>query len=149
LQSLFAKHEPLDIEQLSIHQAQDVRVIDSLQDKMSKQRKFDESLSEAIDEVLASLGAPIKKTVYFKLENDLNIRKNEIPQHIDEFTDFLYKTFGLGAPRVEIKCMENLNSKIKVNIKVTKDDWSVSKWTPEGMTFQKYVSSARNNYCNP
>lgn len=138
----------LDIEKLSIHQAMGVRVIDSLQNKMSKQRKFDESLSEAIDEALTSMGAPIKNTIYFQLENSLNIPKDEIPKHIVEFTDLLYKTFGLGASRFEIKCMENLNSKIEVNIRVTKGDWSVSKWITEGMTFQKYVCGARNNYCN-
>ncbi|MGA3060525.1 MAG: hypothetical protein ABSD92_09165 [Candidatus Bathyarchaeia archaeon] len=121
---------------------------DSLQDKMCKLDKFDESLSEAIDEALTSMGAPIKNTIYFKLETSLNIPKSEIPNHIGEFTDFLYRTFGLGASRVEIKCMENLNSKIKVRIRVNKDEWSVSKWITEGMTFEKYVRSARINYCN-
>ena len=124
-------------------------MIDSTQDKRYKQRKFDESLSEAIDETLTSMGTPIKNTIYFNLENHFNIPKNEIPQHIDKFTNFLYKTFGLGASLFEIKCIEHLHSKINVDIEVPKDDWSVSKWITEGMTFEKYLCSARNNYCNP
>jgi hypothetical protein len=126
-----------------------VRIIDSLQDKISKQRKFDEALGEAIDETLTSMGAPIKNMIYFKLENSFNIQKDEIPKRIDEFTIFLNKTFGLGASLFEIRCMQSLNSKIKVNIQVTKDDYSVSEWITKGMTFEKYVCSARNNYCSP
>jgi hypothetical protein len=126
-----------------------VRIIDSLQDKISKQRKFDEALGEAIDETLTSMGAPIKNMIYFKLENSFNIQKDKIPKRIDEFTIFLNKTFGLGASLFEIRCMQNLNSKIKVNIQVTKDEYSVSEWITKGMTFEKYVCSARNNYCSP
>ena len=126
-----------------------MRIIDSLQDKISKQRKFDEALGEAIDETLTSMGAPIKNMIYFKLENSFNIQKDKIPKRIDEFTIFLNKTFGLGASLFEIRCMQNLNSKIKVNIQVTKDEYSVSEWITKGMTFEKYVCSARNNYCSP
>ena len=124
-------------------------MIDSLQDKIYRQRKFDESLSEAIDEALTSMGAPIKNTIYFKLENSFNIPKDEIPKHIDEFMVFLYKTFGLGASLFELKVMQHLHSKINVNIQVTKDDLSVSNWITEGMTLEKYICNARNNYCNP
>lgn len=66
-------------------------MINSLRDKASKQRKFDESLSEAINETLTSMGEPIKNTVYFNLENNFNIPKEEIPKHIDEFTGFCTK----------------------------------------------------------
>jgi len=123
-------------------------MIDSLQDKSSKQRKFDEALVEAIDEALSSLGDPIINIIYFKLENSFKIPKDEIPTHIDEFADFLYKIFGLGASRLEIECMRNLHSKINVNIQVTEEERAVSKWITNGMTFEDYVHSARNNYCN-
>jgi hypothetical protein len=123
--------------------------IASLQDKISKQRKFDESLVEAIDETLTSMGAPLKNTVYFKLENSFNISKDEIPKRIEDFTIFLNKTFGLGASLFEIRCMQILHSKIEVDIQLTKNEWSVSEWITKGMTFEKYVCSARNNYCCP
>jgi hypothetical protein len=118
-------------------------------DKISRERKFDESLVEAIDETLTSMGAPIKNTVYFKLENSFNISKNEIPKRINEFTIFINRTFGLGASLFEIRCMQNLHSKIEVNIQVTEDHWSVSEWITKGMTFEKYIFSARKNYCSP
>jgi len=93
------------------------------------------------------MGEPIKNTVYFRLENDRNIPKHEIPNRVDEFADFLYKTFGLGASLFEIKCMQCLHSKIDVKIPMSEDNWSLSKWIIDGMTFEKYVSSARSNYC--
>jgi hypothetical protein len=125
-------------------------MLDSPQDKFSRRRKFDESLSEAIDATLTSMGEPVKNTVYFMLESNLNIPKNEIPNHIEDFAAFLYKTFGLGAALFEIKCIQHLHSKINVNIQqMTEDELSLSTWITEGMTFEKYVCSARNNYCNP
>jgi hypothetical protein len=95
------------------------------------------------------MGEPIKNTVYFKLENDRNIPKREIPNRVDEFADFLNKTFGLDASFFEIKCMQCLHSKIDVKIIMIEDNWSLSKWIIDGMTFEKYVSCARNNYCKP
>ena len=124
-------------------------MLDSLQDKSYKRRKFDEALIEAIDEALSPLGDNIKNTVYFKLEDSFKIPKDEIPTHIDGFADFLIKIFGLGASILEINCMRNLHSRINVNIQVTEEEGSVSKWITEGMTFEDYVCSVRNNYCNP
>jgi len=122
---------------------------DKMTEKLFRQKKFDESLCEAIDETLTSMGEPLKNTVYFNLENYFNIPRGEIPKHIDEFTDFLYKTFGLGAALFEIRCMKKLHSKIDVNIQMGNGEWSSPNWITEGMTFRKYVWCARNNYCNP
>ena len=121
---------------------------DLLSDKISLQRKFDEYLFEAIDEALTSLGAPVKNAVYFQLENSFNMPKNEIPKQIEEFVDIMHKIFGLGASRLEIKFMENLHSKIKVNIELTEYEWPLSKWILADMSFKEYVYSARKKYCN-
>ena len=117
--------------------------------EISAQRKFDEYLIKAIDEVLSSLGAPVKNALYFQLENSFNMPKNEIPKQIDEFTDIMHKIFGLGASRLEIKFMKNLHSKIKVNIELTEYEWPLSKWILADMSFKEYVYSARKKYCNP
>ncbi|MGD0451656.1 MAG: hypothetical protein ABSA79_11470 [Candidatus Bathyarchaeia archaeon] len=116
---------------------------------ISAQRKFDDYLIESIDEALTSLGAPVKNTVYFQLENNFNIPKNEIPQQIDEFTDIMHKIFGLGASRLEIKFMKNLYSKIQVNIKRPEYEWPLSKWIVDDISFTAYVHDMRENYCNP
>ena len=116
--------------------------------KILTQCKFDEYLIEAIDEALSSLGAPVKNTVYFQLENSFNMPKNEIPKQIDEFTDIMHKIFGLGASRLEIKFMKNLHSKIKDHNELTEYKWSLSKWIVAEGSFKEYVHSAGKNYCN-
>jgi hypothetical protein len=125
----------------------DSKIIDS-QDTFSKQRKFDAFLVEAIDEALTSLGIPVKNTIYFQLENNFNIPKDEIPKHIDEFTKIIHKMFGLGAKRLEIKFLKNLHSKIKINIELTEYEQLLSKWLIDDTSFVEYIYIARNNYFN-
>jgi hypothetical protein len=119
-----------------------------LQPNISRKLKFDEYLIEAIDEALTSLGAPVKNTLYFQLENNFGMPKNEIPKQIESFIEIIHKIFGLGASRLEIKFMKNLHSKIKVNFEMTELEWPLSKWIVEDMSFTDYICSARNNYCN-
>ena len=76
------------------------------------QQKFDQSLIEAIDEVLSSLGEPVKNQLYIRLENDFSITKNKLPQHIEEFSNFLFRIFGSGSHHLEIKFMKKLYAKI-------------------------------------
>ncbi len=121
---------------------------DSQSDKILAQRKFDEYLIEAIDEALTSLGAPVKNTVYFQLENNFNIPKNEIPNQIGNFSDIIHKIFGLGASHLEIKFVKNLQSKIKVNIELPEYEWPLSNWIMNDISFKEYVDNARKNYCN-
>jgi hypothetical protein len=123
------------------------REMDSIHGKISQEQKFDGYLFEAIDEVLTSLGAPVKNTLYFQLENSFNIPKSEIPTQIDEFTDILHKIFGLGASRLEIKFMKNLQSKIEANIKLTEYECTLSKWIVDDVSFTDYVHGMRKNYC--
>ncbi|MGA2683337.1 MAG: hypothetical protein ABSF44_16250 [Candidatus Bathyarchaeia archaeon] len=117
--------------------------------KVSAQKKFNEYLIEAIDEALTSLGAPVKNTVYFQLENNFNIPKNEIPNQIDKFSGIMHKIFGLGACHLEIQFMKNLYSKIKVKVELADYEWPLCKWIINDVSFSEYVCNARENYCNP
>ena len=111
------------------------------------QRKFDEYLIEAIDEALTSLGTPVKNMVYFQLENNFNIPKNEIPEQLGKFSDIIHKIFGFGASRLEIIFIQKLCSKITVKIEFTEYNWPLSKWIINDISFAEYVCSARKNYC--
>jgi hypothetical protein len=112
------------------------------------QKKFDEYLLEAIDEALTSLGVPVKNTIYFQLENNFNIPKNEIPKKIDDFASIIHKIFGLGAKRLEMKILKNLYSKIMINIELAKYEDLLSKWLIDDISFVEYVYYTRNNYYN-
>ena len=115
---------------------------------ISQDRMFDEYLFEAIDEVLSSLGEPVKNTLYFQLENSFNMPKNEIPKQIEEFTNIIHKIFGLGASRLEVKVMKNLNAKINAKSEVAECDWVQSKWIVDDVSFTDCVHSLRENYLN-
>ena len=79
------------------------------------QRRLDQLLGETIDEVLCSLGEPVKDHIYDRLEDEFSIAKYALPQQIGEFSKFLYRIFGPNAKLIEIKCMKIFYSKIKID----------------------------------
>ena len=115
-------------------------------EKIECEEEFDDILLETIDETLSSLGEPVKNEVYFHLENNFNICKNEIPKKINEFSDIIQKIFGSGAGRLEIKFMKTLHSKINLNVKWPECEAPLSRWIIIDMSFIEYVNSMRLNY---
>jgi hypothetical protein len=108
--------------------------------------EFDKLLLEAIDESLSSLGAAVKNSIYAHLQNDFKIKRDEIPDRICEFSDILHKIFGLGAARLEVKCMKNICEKVKVSMAWPEYEWPMSKWILTDITFQEYVGNAKKSY---
>jgi hypothetical protein len=110
------------------------------------QKRFDRLLLEAIDEILSSLGEPVKNCLHSHLENDLGIKKQDIPKEIVEFSKMLHKIFGLGASHLEIKFMEKLYSKIKVNLECP--ECNSCKWMENDISFIGYVEKMRESFMN-
>lgn len=108
--------------------------------------KFDELLVESIDEAISSLGEPVKNAVYIHLQNDCSIRKKDIPKNLEEFSKIIHKIFGLGASRLEIKFLKNLNSKIESDIKMPECNVAVSKWIVNDLSFNALVGDTRKKY---
>jgi hypothetical protein len=100
-------------------------------------KAFDKLLLEAIDEALASLGDSAKQAIYFHLKDKFEISRNEIPQHIEDFTAGLDKIFGMGAKFLEILIMKQLHERIGKSIK-----WVESK----ELVFIEYVAATRRNF---
>ena len=142
----------LDLSEMGMFPAESIEVkhtstIDLSQDKIDAfQREFDGFLIEAIDESLTSLGEPVKNAVFQHLQNDFGIEKKKIPSQIEKFSDIIHKIFGLGACRLEIKFMKNLNSKLEVSIQWPEYEWPLSKWILTDMSFVEYVHHIRKNY---
>jgi len=113
--------------------------------KNTREEQFDELLVEAIDEAITSLGEPVKNTIYQHLEDDFNMSINNIPDRIVEFSGIMHKIFGLGASRLEVKFMKNLDSRIQTNIKLPEHD-CLSKWIDMEIPFEKYLNNLRENY---
>jgi hypothetical protein len=111
--------------------------------KSLRQEQFDKFLVQAIDEAITSLGEPVKNTIYQHLADDFGITKDDIPQQIAEFSDIIHKIFGLGATRLEIKFMKNLNSRIKADVDWPGFECSSSKWIEMEISFEEFVIKMR------
>jgi len=111
-----------------------------------RKEQFNEYLIEAVDETLTSLGEPVKNVLYSNLESNFGISKEDIPEKISDFSSILHKLFGLGASRLEVKFMKNLNEKIQADIKWPVYQWPLSKWAVMDISVEEYVFKIREDY---
>ena len=70
------------------------------------------TLLSAIDESLSSFGDSFKQVIYFQLANTYQIKKEEIPNKINEFADAIEEIFGIGAKLIEMKIIKALYEKV-------------------------------------
>ena len=110
------------------------RELNSNQETENK-TKFEETLLEAIDEGLSSLGESPKQALYSHLKETLNMNRKDIPHRIDEFTDAIEKIFGAGAKILEIQIMKCLFKKIDYNFKHYPKQKS--------LTFTEYITAVK------
>jgi hypothetical protein len=111
-----------------------------------RKEQFNGYLMEAIDETLTSLGEPVKNVLYSNLESNFEISKEDIPEKIIDFSSILHKLFGLGASRLELKFMKNLNDKIQVDIKWPEYQWPLAKWAVMDLSFEEYIFKIREDF---
>ena len=139
---------PLDVSESTQKTGQEKKQVKKklLHPANSVTEQFDVLLIESIDETLSSLGEPVKNAIYQHLAQSFKMSKNSIPNHIEEFSQILHKIFGLGASRLEIKFMKNLNSKINANIVWKQYEWPLSKWIVMEMSFDDYIRKVRIEY---
>lgn len=78
----------------------------------SSNRGFEQLLLDAVDEGLAGLGDSARRTIYYHLEKDFNIKRQDIPCKIEEFADAIEKIFGAAAALLEIQIMKKLHEKV-------------------------------------
>jgi len=114
--------------------------------KLSQHENFDQLLLDAIEEGLSGLGGAGKASIYIHLESLFNIRKQEIPNKLSDFSNALERIFGLGARHLEILFMKNLHAKLEVTCNWPTYEWPLSKWAVPEMTFQEYVRLMRQNF---
>ncbi|MEM2102631.1 MAG: hypothetical protein QXM22_03875 [Candidatus Bathyarchaeia archaeon] len=98
---------------------------------------FEVLLLEAIDEGLSSLGESSKWAIYFHLEKNFKIEKQQIPYRIQDFTEALEEIFGVGASFLEILIMKRLYEKIGVTV-----EWPESK----EFTFSEFLLTAKRAF---
>jgi len=114
--------------------------------KRRKHESFEQILLNAIDEALASLGENVKTSIYFHVENTFNIKREDIPQKIGDFSDALERIFSQGAKHLEVLFMKKLHTKIGLVCKWPVQEWPLSKWIVPEMTFHEYVRLMQQNF---
>jgi hypothetical protein len=104
---------------------------------MLSRRDFEKLLLQAVDEGLSSLGQSSKQSIYFHLDKNFNIKRQQIPTRIKDFENAVETIFGLGANFLEIAIMKQLHEKVGQEAK-----WHLSN----DLTFSKYVDTVKRSY---
>jgi len=104
---------------------------------MLPRNEFNKLLLEAVDEGLYSMGESSKLAVYFHIEKNFNIRRDEIPCRIEDFARAMESIFGLGAHFLEILIMKRLHERIGGGF-----SWPESS----DFTFAEYIAVAKRSF---
>ena len=75
-------------------------------------RSYQELVLDAVDETFSTLGRTAKQVIYFNLEKNFKICKQEIPYKTEEFVKSIEEIIGPGAKLLEIEIIEKLHKKI-------------------------------------
>jgi len=78
----------------------------------SRNSLLETTILTAVDDSLCSFGDSFKQVIYFQLENSFHIKKQEIPQRIDEFAAAIEEMFGIGAKLIEMKILKALHEQV-------------------------------------
>ncbi len=108
----------------------------------TESNNFDDLLLDSIDDAFLSLGEPVKKSIYYHIEQHFNVPRKEIPQNLPHFQEGLERIFGVGARFLEILIMKNLYAKTGCPLKIGQG---------KQLEFIKYVEAARKSFtkgCN-
>ena len=105
--------------------------ITSSVDKKPSRLVFEQLVNETVDDAFFSLGTVCRQAIYDYLETKYKLKKNDIADHIMEFSEALEQIFGGAAALLEIQMMRRLCRKVPQ-----------FKHRPEGaLTFPDYVNA--------
>ena len=80
------------------------------------QNNLNDIILAAVEDGLSSLGDSPKQAIIFHLETSFNIKKEQIPENLTEFTKALEKIFGPGASYLEKLIVKNLSEKLGLEL---------------------------------
>jgi len=73
---------------------------------------FDKILLESIDEGLLSLSKSVRHLIFYYLEKDFSLKKEDLPRKLEVFSSGLERILGAGGAVVERFVAEKLYSKL-------------------------------------
>lgn len=103
--------------------------------------KFKRALLEAIDESFNKiLVETATQSIYFHLEQDHHLKREDIPDNLEDFLFNLERIFGIGSLVIEKTIMKNLYSRLSLNNK----DLSFEYEDKEQFNFIDYITDLRS-----
>jgi PAS domain S-box-containing protein len=85
-------------------------------------RQFNELLLAAIDDTFSSVGASAKTAIYFHIEKKFNIKKEDIPSSMAQFSQALDQLFGIGSKPLQKIFKQQLKLKVKTNSQISDEE---------------------------
>jgi hypothetical protein len=92
---------------------------------------FKRVLIEAVDNGLLTLGESPRSAIYFHLERNLHLKREEIPEKVEKFLEGLENIFGPGSRVVEKVIVKDLYSRLGLEFEEKRN-----------FEFQDYVKQA-------
>ena len=74
--------------------------------------QFERIITSAIDNTLSSFGDSLPQAFYSRLEKDFNLKKEEIPQRINELAAAIEEIFGISGKLVEAKILQSVHAQV-------------------------------------
>jgi len=83
--------------------------------------KFAKVLIEAVDDGLLILGESARKAIYYHLEKEHSLKREEVLENLEVFAKGLEDMFGAGALVIEKSILANLHSKLGLKFEERKN----------------------------
>lgn len=83
---------------------------------MPKASDVQSAIAECVDAGLKELGHNVKKVIYFQLEKNFGIRREDIPNQPEAFSQALHSIFSEGAKVIERLIVRKIQEKINLHL---------------------------------
>jgi len=93
--------------------------------KMVSQEESSRILLEAVDRALLALGETARHAIYHHIEKNGQIKREEIPNRIEDFQKALGSLLGAGTKVVEMLIAQNLYEEMGLNF-TRCDNWTLT-----------------------
>jgi hypothetical protein len=81
-----------------------------------KRMDFNKTLLEAVDHALLSFGESPRKAIYYHLNKNFKLQREDIPEDAVRFSEALNAFFGSGADVIEKLIVRNLYNKLNLTL---------------------------------
>jgi hypothetical protein len=80
---------------------------------VDKNINFESIVAQSIDQTLSVFGETVKDAIYKVIDAQYGIKKHEIANNLELFSQTIESLFGQAAKLIEIRIIQTLNSRVK------------------------------------